>query len=334
MLFRSSGMDATGGITDAIIDPAKTVLEFYGKEYITDKEYDPTNLISSDAFGIVPENTTLKVVMRVNSVNGVNAGTDTLTKIMSAIFEFNDLANLDLNLVNSVKKSLESTNEEPILGDISSPSVEDFKTRVINSFASQNRAVTQQDYEALVYKMPPMFGSVKRVRVARDADSFKRNLNIYLISEDEYGKLVNTNNIIKENLKVWLNKNRMINDTIDLLDAKIVNFGIDFEAIGEPGMDKFETLTNAVNEIKKEYSRLRDIGEPFFITDIYSALKKANGVLDVSKVNVVTKIGGSYSDIKFNIQNNLSPDGRYINLPDNVIFEIKYPDIDIKGAIR
>ena len=89
-----------------------------------------------------------------------------------------------------------------------------------------------------------------------------------------------------------------------------------------------------VNEIKKEYSRLRDIGEPFFITDIYSALKKANGVLDVSKVNVVTKIGGSYSDIKFNIQNNLSPDGRYINLPDNVIFEIKYPDIDIKGAIR
>lgn len=329
-----SGRDASGDITDSITDPAKTVLQFYGKDYIPDSNFDPTNLIESDTFGIVPENTTLKVVMRVNSNSNVNAGTDSLIKVNSAIFEFNDLINLDLDVVNAIKKSIESTNEEPILGDVTSPTIEDFKTRVINSFASQNRAVTQQDYESLIYKMPPMFGSIKRVRVVRDPDSFKRNLNIYIISEDEYGKLINTNSVIKENLRIWLNKNRMINDTIDLLDAKIINFGIDFEAVAEPSMEKYEVLTNAISEIKKEFSRLRDIGEPFFITDVYSALKKADGVLDVTKVNVVTKIGGAYSDIKFNIQNNLSPDGRYVIIPDNVIFEIKYPDLDIKGAIR
>lgn len=329
-----NGKDASGQISDVITDPAKTIIKLYGKDYVSDSEFDPTNLIESDTFGIVPENTTLKVVLRANSASGVNAGTDSLTKVTSAIFEFTDLINLDLNIVNAIKKSVESTNEEPILGDITTPTIEDFKTRVINSFASQNRAVTQQDYETLIYKMPPMFGSIKRARVLRDTDSFKRNLNVYLISEDQFGKLAPTNTVIKENIRTWLNKNRMINDTIDLLDAKVVNFGIDFEAVGDPSIEKYEILSNAVVEIKKEFSRLRDIGEPLFITDVYSALKKADGVLDITKVNIVPKIGGVYSDIKFNIQNNLSPDGRYVIVPENVIFEIKYPDIDIKGAIR
>jgi hypothetical protein len=329
-----SGRDATGNISDSITEPTKKVLKIHGKEYFSDESFDPTNIVESDVFGIVPENTRLSIKVRTNAVNDVNAGVDTLIKITNPKFEFKDITVLNKTLLTNVITSVESTNEEPILGDISLPSVEEFKIRVINSFASQNRAVTKQDYEALCYKMPPMFGMIKRVRAERDPDSFKRNINLHVISEDEYGKLIQSNSAIKENLKTWLNKSRMINDTIDILDADIVNLGIEFEVVAELTEDKREVLNNAIFEVKQEFSRLRDIGEPLFITDIYKALKKAKGVLDVTEVKVMCKNGGLYSDIFIDIAQATSPDGRYVEVPVNSIFEIKYPDNDIKGSIK
>ena len=76
--------------------------------------------------------------------------------------------------------------------------------------------------------MPRKFGSIKRCSIQKDPDSQKRNLNAYVISENTLGKLTPTNDTIKKNLKVWLNNYRMINDTIDILDPFIINFGINF----------------------------------------------------------------------------------------------------------
>lgn len=328
------GSDSTTVAADNVADPSAVVLDVYGKEYITDASIDPTNLVKTDKFGIVPANTTLSVVVRVNTSTDVNTGVDTITNPVSPIFEFTDETSLNSALVQSVKTSIESTNEESITGDVNEPTAIEFKQRIFNSFATQNRAVTREDYKTLIYQMPPAFGAIKRANVLRDPDSFKRNLNIYVISNDENGKLVATNQTIKENLKVWLNKNRMINDTIDILDAKIVNFAIEFEVIGDLERDKYDTLTACNNALKKEFSIVRDVGENFFITDIYSALKKVKGVVDVTSVKVKLKTGGVYSDIRFNIEENKSSDGRYINIPENVIVEIKFPDSDIKGSIK
>ena len=51
-------------------------------------------------------------------------------------------------------------------------------------------------------------------------------------------------------------------------------------------------------------------------------------------IKIVNKNGGLYSDIFVDIQSITSPDGRYINIPINSIFEIKYPDNDIKGSVK
>lgn len=329
-----TGYDSTGNITDAIIDPAKTVLKLHGKDYFTDEEFDPSNLIQSDAFGIVPENTTLEITVRTNTSENTNSGVDTINKITNLLYEFPRLTSLNTEIASSVVNSIEITNEEPIVGYVSTPSIDEVKKYVINSYGSQNRAVTKQDYEALCYKMPPVFGSIKRVKASRDADSFKRNINLHIISEDANGKLIESNSAIKQNIKTWINKSRMINDTIDILDAKIINFGINFEIITELTYDKYDALANAIAQLQIQFSRIRDIGEPLFITDIYTALKKAEGVLDVSDVSVVVKTGGLYSDYAINITDSLSPDGRYVIIPDDAIFEIKYPEEDIKGRIK
>ena len=181
--------------------------------------------------------------------------------------------------------------------------------------------------------MPPQFGAIKRVRILRDENSFKRNLNVYIISEDSDGYLTTSNSSIKKNLKTWLQANKMINDTIDILDAKIANIGVDFKVVGDLERPKYDILSSAETALKQFFSRKMDIGEPIFLTDIYAELKKVDGLVDVISVKITRKVGGNYSDVSFDLEGGQSPDGRYIEIPKNVILELKYPDSDIKGAI-
>ena len=158
-----------------------------------------------------------------------------------------------------------------------------------------------------------------------------------MISENRDGSLTKTNGVVKKNLKTWLQKNKMINDTIDIMDAKIVNIGIRFVAIATVDSQKSDVLEEAYRVLRNYYARYADIGEPLFITDVYRELKKVPDILDVTEVTIFQKYGSSgnktYSDIRFNIDEATSADGRYIEIPRNVIYELKYPITDIDGVI-
>jgi len=183
--------------------------------------------------------------------------------------------------------------------------------------------------------MPAKFGSIKRVSVQKDPDSQKRNLNLYVVSEDEFGKLVKTNRTIKNNLKTWLNSHRMINDTIDILDPYILNLGIEFVVKPAHDADKYVLLDQCVSMLKTEFANTSFyIGEAVYISNIFAALKKVPGVLDVLKAKLVTRFGSGYSDAQIIINNSLAPDGSYLIVPKNAIVEFKYPSVDIKGKIR
>ncbi len=318
---------------DMIADPSSVVLKIHGKNYISDSSFDPTSLIESDKFGVAPSNTTLTIVCRVNDSTSINASAGQIKTVTNPVYSFNDLASLAASTVNNVKKSIEVDNEKPIVGNVSLPTTDELKIRIFDTFATQNRAVTQTDYESLIYRMPSQFGSVKRTRVIRDEDSFKRNLNLYVISEDADRKLVATNSSIKKNVKTWIQTNKMINDTIDILDAKIVNFRVQFRAVGNLERPKYEILSDAEDILKLFFDRKMEIGEPLFLTDIYAELKKVDGIVDVISARVHRRVSGKYSDASFDIEGNTSADGRYIKVPKNVILELKYPDSDIKGVI-
>lgn len=321
--------------TDPLVDPSKVVLDVHGKDYFTDVSFDPSNLLETDKFGIVPSNTTLTIIYRSNTTGDVNVAANALINVDAPNIEFEDPTSLNLDSIQDVISSLEVNNEEPIVGDTSLPTVEELKQRIYNVYASQNRAVTALDYKSLCYSMPPRFGSIKRVNVIKDPGSFRRNLNAYVISEDEDGKLIQSNTTIKNNLKQWLNQGRMINDTVDILDAKIINIGIDIEIVAALGSNSYDVLNNVVLEVSAIYSKTFDIGEPLYISDIYSIANKVDGVVDTISVRIYQKDGTGYSsDINFNVNDNLSSDGRYIIVPENAILEIKNPDIDIKGSIR
>tara|TARA_A100001515_G_scaffold90703_1_gene72276 strand:+ start:4805 stop:6604 length:1800 start_codon:yes stop_codon:yes gene_type:complete len=322
-------------LSNSVVDPSNLVLDLNGRDYVTDLDFDPTKLISTDKFGIAPSNTTLRIGYRVNLNNDVNAAVETITGVDRPLIRFASQGSLSQNIRNSVISSLEVLNEEPFVGDISLPSSEEIKQRVFGFYATQNRAVTIQDYQSICYGMPAKFGSIKRAAVVRDFDEFKRNLNIFVISEDTSGKLIPANITLKNNLRNWLLQYKVVNDTIDILDAQIVNFGINYVVAIDLNTNRF-TVINRANAALRDYllRNQYDIGESILITDFYKVLQKVNGIVDVVDLEIVGKSGVSYTDSSYNFESNLSADGRRIEGNDNAVFELKFPNVDIKGAIQ
>tara|TARA_R110002074_G_scaffold129653_1_gene270889 strand:- start:6999 stop:8795 length:1797 start_codon:yes stop_codon:yes gene_type:complete len=318
----------------SVAEPSSVVLQMNGKPYISSLNFDPSKLLETDKFGVAPVNTTLTVKYRVNMVNNVNAPIGTLVTVNKANFSYRNVRQLDAALMSQVNNSIEVYNGEPIIGDVMEPTSEELRIRTLDSFATQNRAVTQKDYEAMVYAMPTKYGAIKRCKITRDPDSFKRNLNLYILSENADGTLTTANATLKQNLKTWLNSVKMINDTIDIIDGRIINLAIDFKVVADTDRNKYDVLDACINALKTKFSQPLLLGESFYITDIYNTLNDVLGVVDTESVHVKIRNGLSYSDTRFNLNDQKSADGRYINAPDNVSFEIKYPGKDIKGTVR
>ena len=327
------GSGEDGG-SNIVAKPQSVALDVFGKTYVTDTTFDPTRLTKNQSFGIVPANTTLTIVYRTNNPVNSNVGVGSLKTVGNARLIYENRTSLSTDLINEINGTVEVANETPIVGDITNPSTSEIKRRIYDTFPTQNRAVTQTDYENLATRMPGKFGSIKRVSAQKDNDSQKRNINLYVVSEDSFGKLIQSNSTIKENLKTWLNQHRMINDTVDILDTYIINIGIEFVIKTVDGADRSEALAAAIARLSDKYSEGFFIGEPVYISDIYSELKKEPDILDVIKVKIVPKTGGSYSYVDLQINKNLSPDGSYLMCPKNAIFELKFPQTDIKGKVR
>ena len=181
--------------------------------------------------------------------------------------------------------------------------------------------------------MPRKFGAVKRASVINDPSSSNRRLSLYVISEDVAGNFTSTNSTVKENLKIWLNKNRMLNDSIDIFDCKVINIGFTYTIVADPEFDKYSVLSDANSKIESMVSEKMFIGEPFYLSKIYNALNKLDGVIDVKRIKCSVKSGSPYSAIDISSDELYSDDGTYLKAPKNAVLEVKFPADDIKGTI-
>ena len=321
--------------SSSVADPSSIALQRHAKKYVADEAIDPSKFLSTDKFGIGPSDTTLTVKYRINNSNTVNVSTNSLVNISQKNVSFADRTALIDSKASEVTNSIEVNNPNPIVGSVSLPDTTELKRRMIDSFAAQNRAVTGQDIESATYSMSNKFGSIKRCKVVRDSSSLRRNLNLYVLSEGTDGKLSTASQSLKENLKVWLGKGRMIGDTIDILDGKIVNIGIEFTIVADSSMNNYEVLSDALSTLKNEFSVPLYMGEPLYITDIYNILNKnVSGVVDTKSVKVSLKSGNSYSGVSFDLESATSADGRFIEVPQNVALEVKFTNSDIKGMVE
>jgi len=335
-VFLQFGYGSADNLTgDVIADPADVVLDVVGRRYISDQSFDPTNLISSDKFGVTPVDTILTISYRSNTQESVNVKTGGLTQIINPQMIFKNQASLSATTRSTIIQSLEVENSSPLTGDTSTLLADEIKEMAFSSYTAQNRAVTRSDYMALSYRMPSKFGRIKRVNVMQDTDSVRRNLNLYILSENREGNFITANQTLKTNLKKWLNSYRMINDTVDILDGRIINYGIEFEVSVDSDANKFDILDLCVTKLQEKMLKVKSqLGEAIYITEIYKLLNSVPGVNDTLNVELISKTGGLYSSYYYDIDENLSDDGRYLKIPQNSAAEVLFPNEDILGVVK
>ena len=183
--------------------------------------------------------------------------------------------------------------------------------------------------------MPAGFGKVKRVNIIQDPRSTTRNLNLYVLSEDSNGNFTAPTSQLKTNLKTWIDRYRMINDSVDILDGKVINYGIQFEVVAETGTNRFEVLNACVNKLQEKVLNVsKELGEPVYISELFKMLNSVPGVVDTTVVKLINKTGGSYSSFNYEIDKNLSQDGRFLIVPPDAVADVLFPNDDIVGVVK
>ncbi len=319
---------------NGIADPSQVVLNLKARNHITDSSFDPNQMLGTNKLGVSPSGTRLTVVYKYSAAASPSTGANTITQVVNAEVVFDAPNTLAADVMAFVRDSIEVTNPDPITGDSAQLSADELKERTKTVFASQNRAVTATDYKAAIYRMPSTFGSIKRVQVIQDPNSLNRRIAAYVISQDQNGKLHPTHMRTKSNMKTWLSKYKAINDIVDIFDAKVLNFEINFTLGVDLRYDTEIVLNDAIRRVREKYSTFFEIGEPIYINDIRNILSETEGVIDIKRLKVENKHAGAYSAFRVDFEKIVSRDGTIIIPPKNAIFEMKYPDLDIKGVAK
>jgi len=158
-------------------------------------------------------------------------------------------------------------------------------------------------------------------------------INMYLLGYNGDKKLTQLNQAVKQNLKTYLGEYRMMTDAVNIIDGFVVNIGIDFEIACYQNYNKREVIANCLVQLQ-DYFNIDNwtFNKPINISEIELILANVEGVMSVPSVKITNLCGGdgNYSPNKYNIEQATKGKMVYPSL-DPCIFEVKYPNKDIKG---
>jgi hypothetical protein len=301
--------------------------------------YSPTNFLYTGTYGIAPSNTVLTVRYLVGGGVASNMPANTLTSISTTNTKFNQ-TNLNPTTSNYIFASLASNNPLAASGGKGGDTTEEIRQNTLMLIASQNRSVTADDYLIRALSMPSDFGTLSKIfieqpKLTDNQVSTIETLNMHVLSQNSNGQLDYPSETLKENLRTYLSQYKMIGDNIEIRDAYIINIGVNFEIITTPNSNNNEVLLGCITEIRNYFSLDRwQINQPIMIRDLYILLDKVKGVQTVKFIKIENKAGTSsgYSQHAYDIDGATQNQVIYPSL-DPSIFELRYPDTDIKGRI-
>ena len=127
----------------------------------------------------------------------------------------------------------------------------------------------------------------------------------------------------------------MLTDAINIKDAFVINIGIGFEIIVFKNFQNQEVLRKCIAEIKDYFNIDRwQVNQPIIVSEIYSTIGTVEGVQSVTSVGVVNLVGQDlgFSPYKYDLDDATIKGIIYPSL-DPSIFEVRFPNQDIKGKI-
>jgi phage-related baseplate assembly protein len=127
----------------------------------------------------------------------------------------------------------------------------------------------------------------------------------------------------------------MINDSVRIKSSFIINIGIDFDIIVLPNFINDEVLRKCISEISSYFSLSKwQINEPIILSELYVLLSQVEGVQSVKDIKIINKVGiiNNYSSYAYDIEGATINGVIYPSI-DPMIFELKFPNQDIKGRV-
>jgi hypothetical protein len=335
---------------------------------------DPSNFLRNENYGVAPFNTTLKIRYIIGGGLQSNCQSNEIRNVVSADFDnpSEGLLPEQVDLLNTVKNSLQVSNPSTCVGGKDSETDEEIKLNAMANFAAQNRTVTQNDYLVRVYSLPGKFGSNAKAQIIADTslevgvnkilvgtvdqnnvgtvidnsnNNFFRKLafdvtnpfaiNVYLLSFDANKKLIQPNAALITNLITYLKQTKIMTDGINVIDGYIINIGVEFSITVYKGFNKKDVLLTCIQAVQNFFNIDNwNFSQPINLSQLQLEIAKVDGVQSVISLKVLNKtaLDGNYSTVEYDVAA-ATKNGIIYPSVDPSIFEVKYPDSDIKGSV-
>jgi len=316
-----------------------------------------TDLLNTDNFGIAPANTTLTVTYFSGGGVSSNVASGTIVNVgqLNILNRTTELNQSELDLFNDTVSSVTVFNEMPATGGQDGETVEEIRQRALAIYSSQNRIVTRRDYEARVLAMPAKYGAVVKVLAVPDTaqstiqaeqtpegqviNSPKPNaINLYVLGYNQSKKLTTLNSMVKKNLQQYLAQYRMLTDQVNILDAFIVNIGVNFDITVYKNYNMSDVMALCLGAVKEYFDNSKwNINQPIRLGDLALLIQAQDGVQSVNFLEITNKYfykdGRDYQQYRYDIAD-ATVDGIVYPSLDPCIFEVRYPEDDIVGSAK
>jgi hypothetical protein len=339
-------------------------------QLVNNVSLDPADFLSSDTFGLAPTNTTLTVIYAVGGGVTSNVPSNTITRVenVNILNTSIDYDTGELSLYNQVVSSISINNEQPATGGGDIETVEEIRQNALAFFNAQNRVVTDKDYLVRTLSIPPRLGQIAKAFVIRDEqinnvldqdpsrltfnlddDPYNNrtyvedpvapnSVNIYTLGYNSSKNLTTLNSLVKENLSKYLEQFRILTDDVNILDAFVVNIGVNFDIVVYRNYNMNDVLARSIDAVKEFFNIDKwQINQPIILNDLRLTIGSVDGVRTVNNVTISNKYrfkdGRDYQEYRYPINEAIIDDIIYPSL-DPCIFEVRYPDTDIVGNAR
>lgn len=288
------------------------------------------------SLGAVPKvNTTLFVKYRIGGGKDSNVGVNVINSIDNIEFDVNGpVSNINTQVINSLRV----TNVTPAVGGADQPGIDEIRNMISYNFASQNRAVTLNDYRSVIENMPPTFGAPAKVNVIEEDNKIK----VKLLSYDTDGNLSNyVSNTLKENISEYVSQYRMVNDFVEIESGEVIDLGLEIDVVIDRNELESDIVKSVVQKIIEYFSiNKRKMGDPLFVGELFKEIGLISGVVNVIDIRVFNKVGGEYSlaevsqSYKDDITKEILQQDMTIYMKSNQIYQIRFPNKDVRVRVK
>ena len=306
----------------------------FEKEKLT-TAYSPTNFIFTNTYGIAPSETTISIEYLSGGGVVSNVPANSLTFLNSSNIRFQK-SGLNPNTSDYVFNSIAVNNPNAASGGRGGDTITELRENIMSNSNTQLRAVTADDYLIRTLSMPGKYGIVTKAYAQKPLSNEEdATLDLYVLGQNSDGTLSPTSPSLKQNIKTYLSHYRMIGDSINIKDAFIINLGVEFQVITRPEVNNNQILRTCISIVNNFLNTANtQINQPIILSQLEIALDSVNGVQTVKNVVITNKndVSRGYSQYAYDIDGATQNKVIYPSI-DPMIFEIKFPNIDIKGQV-